>query len=51
VKDAEQVFEVAKRAWKETYKEIFDNDFIIQFVNRAYAPDNLRNTISYIQKG
>lgn len=49
--DAEQVFEIAMRSWKETYKNIFKSDFIEQFVNRAYDPVNLRNSIPFIEQG
>ncbi len=49
--DAEHVFETAMRSWKETYKNIFESDFIEQFVNRAYDPGSLRNSISFIQEG
>ena len=49
--DAEQVFEVAMKSWKETYKDIFKTDFIEQFVNQAYNPKSLRNTIPSLEKG
>lgn len=49
--DADQVYEVAKKSWENTYRDIFSFEFINNFVNRAYKPDNLRNTISRIEDG
>ncbi|OLS23781.1 MAG: hypothetical protein HeimC2_25200 [Candidatus Heimdallarchaeota archaeon LC_2] len=49
--DAEQVFEIAKKSWRNTYKDIFEVKFIEQFVNHAYGPINLRNTLSIMEKG
>ncbi len=49
--DADQVFEVAKKSWEVTYKNIFNPEFINEFVNRAYDPNGLRNTITQIKAG
>ena len=49
--DAEQVFEVAMKSWKETYKNIFSPDFINQFVKRAYHPTALPVAVPLMKKG
>ncbi|MCE7734279.1 MAG: GNAT family N-acetyltransferase [Candidatus Heimdallarchaeota archaeon] len=49
--DADQVFEVAKNSWEETYKEIFSTEFISKFVNKAYDPNSLQKTIPLIEAG
>jgi len=37
--DAPQIYQVALEAWKFTYRDIFEPQFIQNFVNRNYAPE------------
>lgn len=39
--DAPRIAEVARHSWADTYRDIFDADFIESFVERNYAPADL----------
>jgi ribosomal protein S18 acetylase RimI-like enzyme len=44
--DIEQVQQVAAIAWNDTYKNILPQDFIDQFVAKAYSSANLRKRLT-----
>jgi RimJ/RimL family protein N-acetyltransferase len=39
--DAARIAEVARASWTDTYREIFEADFIEDFLERNYAPEDL----------
>ena len=41
--DAEAVHVVAMKAWRVTYRDIYDSTFIERYVNTNYAPQQLRS--------
>lgn len=41
---------VALEAWQNTYKDIFDNVFINEFVDRNYSPSSLNSSLDRIAK-
>jgi len=49
--DVEQVYEVALESWKYTYRDIFDPQFIENFVNRNYAPKVSVSLLPHIEAG
>ena len=49
--DAPSIHAVALEAWRHTYRTIFDQQFIEDFVNRNYAPDTTLALLSGIQAG
>lgn len=45
VEDAPAVERVARASWSDTYRDIFEPEFIERFLGEAYAPDALRAAI------
>lgn len=43
--DVEGVQRVASESWHATYREIYDREYISQFLERAYSTDGLRRSI------
>ncbi len=48
--DFEQVYQVAKRSWLFTYKDIFDQKFIEGFVKKHYSPVALKNHLEWVKE-
>ena len=46
--DAEAVHVVAMKAWRVTYRDIYDSTFIERYVNTNYAPEQLRSLVSRV---
>ena len=42
---------VALEAWNYTYRDIFDQQFIEQFVNQNYAPERILSLLPLLQSG
>jgi ribosomal protein S18 acetylase RimI-like enzyme len=49
--DAPSIHAVALEAWMHTYRTIFNQQFIQDFVNRNYAPETILSLFSGIQAG
>jgi len=49
--DAPSIHAVALEAWRHTYRTIFDQQFIENFVNRNYAPEAILSLFPRIQSG
>jgi ribosomal protein S18 acetylase RimI-like enzyme len=49
--DVPSIRAVALEAWQHTYRTIFDQQFIEDFVNQNYAPEALLSLFSGIQAG
>lgn len=49
--DALGIYSVALEAWHFTYRGIFDQQFIEEFVNRHYAPEATHSLFSRIRSG
>jgi diamine N-acetyltransferase len=47
--DAISIHPVALESWQHTYRTIFDQQFIENFVNRNYAPEAILSLFPYIQ--
>ena len=49
--DCAIIHDLAMKSWKYTYREIFDTDFIENYVNRAYRKESLENIVEQEKKG
>ena len=49
--DSDRIFNLAMESWKYTYKNIFSEDFIESYVNRAYRKESLENIFSFAKQG
>lgn len=49
--DAASVQAVALEAWQYTYRGIFDQKFIENFVNQNYAPDAILSLFAHMESG
>ena len=49
--DAPNIRAVALEAWQYTYRTIFDQQFIENFVNRNYAPERILSLFPRLQAG
>jgi len=49
--DASSIHAVALEAWQYTYRSIFEQEFIENFVNRNYAPEAIISLFPRLQSG
>jgi ribosomal protein S18 acetylase RimI-like enzyme len=49
--DAEAVHAVAMKAWRVTYRDIYDSAYIERYVNTNYAPQQLRSLARRVAQG
>lgn len=49
--DAELVHDVAMKAWRVTYRDIYDSTIIERYVNTNYAPEQLRSLARRVAEG
>ena len=49
--DVSEIYAVALAAWRYTYRNIFDEQFIEHFVNQNYAPERLLSLFPLLQIG
>ena len=49
--DAPNIYGVALEAWQYTYRTIFDQEFIEEFVQKYYSPDAISSLFPRIESG
>ena len=49
--DAEAVHVVAMKAWRVTYRDIYDSTFIERYVNTNYAPEQTTQLARRVTEG
>ena len=49
--DSDTIFTLAMTLWKFTYENIFSEDFIESYVNRAYRKESIENIVSLAKQG